>query len=45
VDGCTTKAPYGGQVAGPSPLDRRNQGLKRLVTDAGSVTEPSVSDS
>jgi hypothetical protein len=23
VDGCTTKAPCGGQVAGPSPTDRR----------------------
>jgi hypothetical protein len=23
VDGCTTKAPCGGQVAGPSPVDRR----------------------
>jgi transposase len=31
VDGCTTKAPCGGQVAGPSPVDRRKQGLKRLV--------------
>jgi hypothetical protein len=40
VDGSTIKAPYGGQVAGPSPVDRRNQGLKRPVaTDAGSVTE------
>jgi hypothetical protein len=27
VDGCTTKAPCGGQVAGPSPVDRRKQGL------------------
>jgi len=35
VDGCTTKAPCGGQVAGPSPVDRRKQGLKRsMVTDA-----------
>jgi hypothetical protein len=31
VDGCITKAPCGGQVAGPSPVDRRKQGLKRLV--------------
>jgi transposase len=31
VDGCTTKAPCGGQVAGPSPVDRHKQGLKRLV--------------
>jgi transposase len=29
VDGCITKAPCGGQVAGPSPVDRRKQGLKR----------------
>ena len=36
VDGCITKAPCGGQVAGPSPVDRRKQGLKRsIVTDAG----------
>jgi transposase len=31
VDGCTTKAPCGGQVAGLSPVDRRKQGLKRSV--------------
>jgi transposase len=31
VDGCTTKAPCGGQVAGPNPVDRRRQGLKRSV--------------
>jgi transposase len=31
VDGCITKAPCGGQVAGPSPVDRRKQGLKRSV--------------
>jgi transposase len=38
VDGCTTKAPCGGQVAGPSPVDRRKQGLKRSVlTDAGGI--------
>jgi transposase len=38
VDGCTTKAPCGGQVAGPSPVDRRKQGLKRSVaTEAGGV--------
>ena len=29
VDSCTTKAPCGGQAAGPSPVDRRKQGLKR----------------
>ena len=38
VDSCTTKAPCGGQVAGPSPVDRRKQGLKRSVlTDAGGI--------
>jgi len=31
VDSCTTKAPCGGQVAGPSPVDRRKQGRKRSV--------------
>jgi len=31
VDGCITKAPCGGQVAGPSPTDRRKQGLKRSL--------------
>jgi transposase len=39
VDGCITKAPCGGQVAGPSPVDRRKQGLKRWVaTDARCAT-------
>src|ERR671926_2020807 len=38
VDGCITKAPCGGQVAGPSPVDRRKQGLKRSVAvDAGGI--------
>jgi hypothetical protein len=38
VDGCITKAPCGGQTAGPSPVDRRKQGLKRsTVTDAGGI--------
>jgi transposase len=38
VDGCITKAPCGGQVAGPSPVDRRKQGLKRSVAvEAGGV--------
>jgi transposase len=38
VDGCITKAPCGGQTAGPSPVDRRKQGLKRsVVTEAGGV--------
>ncbi len=29
VDGCITKAPCGGEKAGPSPVDRRKGGLKR----------------
>jgi hypothetical protein len=38
VDGCITKAPCAGQVAGPSPVDRRKQGLQRsVVTDAGGI--------
>jgi transposase len=31
VDGCITKAPGGGECAGPSPVDRRKQGMKRSV--------------
>jgi len=35
TDGCITKAPCGGDKAGPSPVDRRKGGLKRsAVTDA-----------
>jgi transposase len=38
VDGCITKAPCGGEVAGRSPVDRGKQGLKRsVVTEAGGV--------
>jgi transposase len=38
VDGCTTKAPCGGEVAGPSPVDRRKQGLKRsMAVEAGGI--------
>jgi hypothetical protein len=38
VDGCITKAPCGGQVAGPSPVDRGKQGLKRsVVTEADGI--------
>lgn len=38
VDGCTTKAPCGGEVAGRSPVDRGKQGLKRsTVTDGAGV--------
>jgi hypothetical protein len=35
VDGCLTKAPCGGQHAGPSPVDRRKGGLKRSVATEG----------
>ena len=35
VDGCMTKAPCGGQCAGPSPVDRRKGGLKRSVATEG----------
>src|SRR5918992_5838044 len=31
LDGCITKAPCRGQTAGPSPVDRRKQRLKRSV--------------
>lgn len=38
VDGCITKAPGGGEAAGPSPVDRGKQGLKRsTLTDAAGV--------
>src|SRR6185312_10681289 len=38
VDGCITKAPCGGEVAGPSPVDRGKQGLKRsTVVDAQGI--------
>ncbi len=38
VDGCITKAPGGGDVAGRSPVDRGKGGLKRsVVTDGGGV--------
>jgi len=35
VDGCITKAPCGGDKAGPSPVDRRKGGLKRSVACDG----------
>lgn len=35
VDGCLTKAPCGGERAGPSPADRRKGGLKRPVASDG----------
>jgi hypothetical protein len=38
VDGCITKAPCGGEVAGRSPVDRGKQGLKRsIVTESGGI--------
>jgi hypothetical protein len=38
VDGCMTKAPCGGQLVGPSPVDRRKGGLKRSVaTEAAGI--------
>lgn len=46
LDGCITKAPCGGEVAGRSPVDRGKQGLKRsLIVDAvgiplGTVAAP-----
>jgi hypothetical protein len=35
ADGCITKAPSGGEVAGRSPVDRRKQGLKGSVATEG----------
>jgi hypothetical protein len=35
VDGCITKAPCGGEVAGRSPVDRGKQGMKRSVASEG----------
>jgi hypothetical protein len=38
VDGCITKAPGGGELAGKSPVDRGKPGLKRsLVVDAAGI--------
>ena len=38
VDGCITKAPGGGEVAGPSPVDRRKQGMKRSLMVEGTAS-------
>jgi hypothetical protein len=35
VDGCITKAPARAETAGPSPVDRRKQGLKRSTGTDG----------
>ncbi len=46
VDGCITKAPCGGEKAGPSPVDRGKRGIKRsTIVDGcgvplGVVTAP-----
>jgi transposase len=38
IDCCITKAPGGGELAGPSPVDRGKQGLKRsVVVDAAGI--------
>ncbi|MGA5823785.1 IS5 family transposase [Kitasatospora sp. NPDC094028] len=38
VDGCQTKAPCRGDKAGPSPVDRAKQGLKRsTLVDSGGI--------
>jgi transposase len=38
VDGCITKAPCGGEAAGPSPVDRGKQGTKRsLLVDGEGI--------
>ena len=38
VDGCVTKAPCGGEKAGPSPVDRGKAGIKRsMAVDASGI--------
>ena len=38
VDGCTTKTPYEGEKAGPSPVDRGKRGIKRsMAVDARGI--------
>jgi transposase len=44
VDGCTTKAPCGGECAGRSPVDRGKGGLKRSqLTDGAGIPIAAVS--
>ena len=44
VDCCVTKAPCGGEKAGPSPVDRGKRGLKRsMAVDAKGIPLGSVS--
>jgi transposase len=40
VDGCITKAPGGGECAGPSPVDRRKLGMKRSLLVEGRGIPP-----
>ena len=40
VDGCIAKAPGGGECAGPSPVDRRKQGMKRSLMVEGAASRP-----
>lgn len=35
IDGCISKAPGGGELAGPSPVDRRKLGMKRSLPVGG----------
>lgn len=37
VDGCITKAPGGGELAGRSPVDRGKQGMKRSLLVEGTA--------
>jgi hypothetical protein len=41
-DGCITKAPCGGDKAGPSPVDRRKGGLKRSVATEATGVPPGI---
>ena len=44
VDGCTTKAPCGGECAGRSPVDRAKGGMKRSqLTDGAGIPIATVS--
>ncbi len=44
VDGCTTKAPCGGECAGRSPVDRAKGGMKRSqLTDGAGIPLATVS--
>lgn len=42
VDGAITKAPCGGERAGPSPVDRRKGGLKRSTEVEGDGIPPGI---